>query len=99
VPIVLKSGSLNLLEPSGPVQACNGFALLLLLPVFLSMLLLLRSKPFPFFDNSTCVSQLRPLSSAVIPNRDSAVPWGTARCKHKKEINNIIKFSDEYKYI
>jgi len=25
VPIVLKSGSLNLLEPSGPVQACNGY--------------------------------------------------------------------------
>jgi hypothetical protein len=24
VPIFLKSGSLNLLEPSGPVQACNG---------------------------------------------------------------------------
>jgi hypothetical protein len=23
---VLKSGSLNLLEPSGPVQACNGIA-------------------------------------------------------------------------
>jgi len=27
VPIVLKSGSLNLLEPSGPVQDCNGIAL------------------------------------------------------------------------
>jgi len=27
VPIVLKSGSLNILEPSGPVQACNGVAL------------------------------------------------------------------------
>ena len=27
VPIVLKSGRLNLLEPSGPVQACNGTAL------------------------------------------------------------------------
>ena len=27
VPIVLKSGSLNLLQPSGPVQACNGIAL------------------------------------------------------------------------
>ena len=27
VPIVLKSGSLNLLEPSGPLQACNGIAL------------------------------------------------------------------------
>jgi len=26
VPIVLKFGSLNLLEPSGPVQACNGIA-------------------------------------------------------------------------
>jgi hypothetical protein len=26
VPIVLKSGSLKLLEPSGPVQTCNGFA-------------------------------------------------------------------------
>jgi hypothetical protein len=24
---VLKSGSLNILEPSGPVQACNGIAL------------------------------------------------------------------------
>jgi hypothetical protein len=30
VPTVLKSGSLNLLEPSGPVKACNGIALLLL---------------------------------------------------------------------
>jgi len=27
VPIILKSGSLNLLEPSGPAQACNGIAL------------------------------------------------------------------------
>jgi hypothetical protein len=27
MPIVLKSESLNLLDPSGPVQACNGIAL------------------------------------------------------------------------
>jgi hypothetical protein len=27
MPIVLKSGSPNLLEPSGPVKACNGIAL------------------------------------------------------------------------
>jgi len=27
VPVVLKSWNLNLLEPSGPVQACNGIAL------------------------------------------------------------------------
>ena len=30
VPIVLKSGSLNLLEPSAPAQACKGIALPLL---------------------------------------------------------------------
>ena len=27
VPFVLKSGRLNLQEPSGPVQVCNGIAL------------------------------------------------------------------------
>ena len=27
MPSVLKSGNFNLLEPSGPVQACNGIAL------------------------------------------------------------------------
>jgi len=37
VAIVMKSGNLNLLEPSGPVQACNGIALPL--PVLLSDLL------------------------------------------------------------
>jgi len=34
VPIVLKSGSLNLLEPSWPVQGCNGTAL----PLFMTIL-------------------------------------------------------------
>jgi hypothetical protein len=34
VPIVLKSGSLNLLEPSEPVKACNGIALPL--PLYVS---------------------------------------------------------------
>jgi len=34
VPTVLKCMSLNLLEPSGPVQACNGRALPLPLPLF-----------------------------------------------------------------
>ena len=29
MPIVLKSGSLNIQEPSGPVQTCNGIDLLL----------------------------------------------------------------------
>jgi hypothetical protein len=31
VPIVLKSGSLNLLEPPGPLQACDGIALPLII--------------------------------------------------------------------
>jgi hypothetical protein len=30
VPIVVKSGSVNLLEPSGPVQACTGIAFYIL---------------------------------------------------------------------
>ena len=37
MPIVLKSGSLNPLEPSGPVQACNGIALPLPLPYIYGM--------------------------------------------------------------
>jgi len=43
VPIVLKSGSLNFLEPSGPVQACNGIALPLHLPLPLPL-------PFTFYS-------------------------------------------------
>ena len=35
VSIVLKSGSLKLLEPSGPVQACNGIALLLYIFIYM----------------------------------------------------------------
>jgi hypothetical protein len=34
VPIVLKSGNVNFLEPSGPVQACNGIALPFTAPYF-----------------------------------------------------------------
>jgi len=36
MPIILKSGSFKLQEPSGPVQACNGIALTLhTLPILL----------------------------------------------------------------
>jgi hypothetical protein len=38
VPIVLKSESLNLLEPSEPAKACNAIACLLLFMLFLSAL-------------------------------------------------------------
>ena len=43
VPIVKKSGGLNLLEPSVPVQACNGTALPF--TYFLLVLFLSRMKP------------------------------------------------------
>ena len=38
MPTVLKSGNLNLLEPSGPVQACNGIALPLPYVVYSTLL-------------------------------------------------------------
>jgi len=38
--IILKSGSIKALEPSGPVQACNGIALNVTLPLVLLFYLL-----------------------------------------------------------
>ena len=50
---VLKSGILNLLEPSGPVQACNGIALPLLLVLPVDLLNRFYNKRF---DDDTEVS-------------------------------------------
>jgi len=60
VPIVLKSGSLNLLEPSGPVQACNGIALPLL--EFMSFLLVLWSQLFIMWRLNLECETVRPWS-------------------------------------
>ena len=58
VPIVVKFGSLNLLEPSGPVQGCNGIAI----PSYVNL------KDFVFFlfvvfsqgtEDSTALSEVR----------------------------------------
>ena len=38
--VVMKSGNLNFLEPSGPVQACNGTALPFYLRLKLSTMLI-----------------------------------------------------------
>jgi hypothetical protein len=45
VPIVLKSGSLNLLEPYGPVKACNGIAL----PLCFTLIIEFGSQAHPDF--------------------------------------------------
>jgi len=48
VTIVLKSGSLNLLEPSGPVQACNEIALPFILMVVTGTKLLKPARNFTY---------------------------------------------------
>ena len=47
VPIVLKSGNLNLLEPSGPVHVCSGFAV-----HFVMSVTICRHKLVPCFDTT-----------------------------------------------
>ena len=55
VPIVLKSGSLNHLEPSGPSQACNGIAFLLLV-LILTCLFLLILRDLKYDDIIVCIA-------------------------------------------
>ena len=50
-PIVLKSGNLNLLEPSGPVQACNGIAL----PIIQSNSLTFWRRNYFFNFSTSCI--------------------------------------------
>jgi len=75
VPTVLKCGSLNLLEPSVPVQACNGIALPLPLPVVNgrdNCLLTWVGKKWGIQRNNL----LSIISKEGAPG--SAVVWGTA---------------------
>jgi hypothetical protein len=51
VPIVEKSGGLNLLEPCGPVQACNGTAL-----PFITKQLITMAIKFTQYDYKLCIS-------------------------------------------
>jgi len=53
VPIVLKSRSLNLLKPSGPVQACNGIALPLL--TSLRFPIILHKMTISRFFKTSCI--------------------------------------------
>jgi hypothetical protein len=78
VPIVIKYGSLNLLELSGPVQACNGAVLPLPLPYFYSRL----GRPQGHSATGTVISMKN--SSDTIGSRtrhltSSLVPQPTGR--------------------
>jgi hypothetical protein len=67
----LKSASLNFLEPSGPVQACNGIALPL--SVYISTAYLIF---FPFAQGHTRSSAAcLKLPSYQIPNLDHNIPF------------------------
>jgi hypothetical protein len=59
VPIVLKSGSLNLLEPSGPVQACNGIALTFMADIIENTKRSLKTDPACY--SCQCIWQVLPV--------------------------------------
>jgi heme/copper-type cytochrome/quinol oxidase subunit 2 len=42
VPIVLKSGNLNLLEPSGPAQACKGWLYLTIIIIIIITIIIMQ---------------------------------------------------------
>ena len=69
VPIVLKSGSLNLLEPSGPVQACNGIAL----PIYIYIY-----KSSSYLTDNTRHSLYKDQSvNSVTEMANCSLPWGS----------------------
>jgi hypothetical protein len=94
VPIVLKSGSLNLLEPLEPVQACNGIAL----PLHYTLL------PYPEEGNNFSHSQAVKeeqldclivkvegnivFKTSVIVHETSVIVHATTRCNISEELNH-----------
>jgi len=81
MPIVLKSGSLNLLEPTGPVQDCNRIALplsfkhktILSVPVYMLVLLLYIGKCTLGVELENWEFKARAPVKAATPHTDPAV--------------------------
>ena len=68
MPTVLKSGNLNLLEPSGPVQACNGIALLL--PFYFATLCSFGETDTSFFrEEESAVACVRAVLEDMLARR------------------------------
>ena len=50
MPIVLKSGNLKYLEPSGPVQVCNGVAFMMMMMMIIIIIIIIISFYFENYD-------------------------------------------------
>ena len=79
---VLKSESLNLLEPSGPVQACNGIALPL--PFYI-----MTSERVDSFDQVLCSENFVQICRAI-----NSVRLCTGRSAHRGSIGIALLFLD-----
>jgi hypothetical protein len=75
VPIVLKSGSLNLLEPSGPAKACNGLLYLYVYNVYYLLLYTAEA-------DRTIIARAQ-VFSTTSQNMDNEL-WWTGRGREKK---------------
>jgi len=88
VPTVLKSGSLSLLEHSGPVQACNGITLLFIyLYIYLFKYRLEINQESESFEVSNPVKTENKLAGKYISCYPHTAWSGT--CKGKNEKNKI----------
>ena len=84
MPIVLKSGSLNLLEPSGPVHACNGIALLCFNRSYEIFLLYFQQKQIdPLVWTEATGSLQLPQAVATSPS-----------CQHSLDLTHIRTYFD-----
>jgi len=84
VPIVLKSGSLNLLEPSGPVQACNGIALpflLLLNDLYFSpnIVRVIKSRRMRWAGHVACMGEIRDVYRVLVGKPEGKRSLGRPR--------------------
>ena len=83
MPIVLKSGSLNLLEPSGPVQACNGTALPYPSPIIVQVIKLKRMR---WAGHVARLFERRDVYRVLVGKPEGKRPLGRPSCRW---VNNI----------
>ena len=85
VPTVLKSGSVNLLEPSGPVQACNGIALPFTVVIYLNTVCNIPSRKGSLHIIYNKPTRCNSGSIVFIKNYKYALHVSDALCVHHQE--------------